>query len=148
MSRLLAAPELPTQLLQLTVLKLISSAPHAGFLHARSTPVRVLSDLLTTYLERLAENARMRAEMAARTRPGLRDAVAAVSEYDCGVEDLLVWAREQRDAQSAEPSADEKRFKALGSLLNSAFCDASYRADVKRSFTSRRKLSLDASSST
>lgn len=111
--------DLPSQLLLLTTLRLITLAPNQNFTHARSGPVRALSEVLQRYLALLAGNARDVAHLSGREQASLEDVVGALENMGYSQTQMLRWAQ---DAANASPPDDEQKdLASLANLLGPSF---------------------------
>lgn len=98
--------DLPSQLLLLTTLRLLTLAPGQNFTNARSGPIRVLSEVLERYIGLVAQTTQEAAHLAGREHAGLGDAVEALQRLGYSHDQMMSWAQ---DAATNNPEDDEQR---------------------------------------
>lgn len=87
---------LPSHLLTLATLRLLTLSPGSRFSHVRQVPLTVLSELTARYLELLAVTAKQYAEQAGRTQVNARDVVDAINQFGLELGEIWEWSDERR----------------------------------------------------
>lgn len=106
--------DLPSQLMLLTALRLLTSAPRQNFTHARSGPVHVLSQVMEGYLGLIARQSREQAHLAGREQANVGDCMDALELMGHRLPDVLDWVR---DAGQTGQDDEQKDMVALANLL-------------------------------
>lgn len=87
---------LPSHLLTLATLRLLTLTPGSRFTHVRQLPLTVLSELTARYLELLAVAAKQYAEQAGRTAVSARDVVDAINQFGLELAEIWDWSEDRR----------------------------------------------------
>lgn len=87
---------LPSHLLTLATLRLLTLSPDSRFSNVRQVPLTVLSELTARYLELLAVTAKQYAEQSGRTQVNARDVVDAINQFGLELGEIWEWSEERR----------------------------------------------------
>lgn len=117
--------ELPAQLLLLSTLRLVTSAPDQAFTHVRTAPVHTLSHVLANYLALLGQNAKARAEVGGRATVTLADAMGAIGEMGTSTKQMVEYVEQLKRSSGVGPERERHQaFAQSGELLKSALFSA------------------------
>lgn len=92
----MALDDLPTHLLLLTTLRILTLQENANFTAARSLPIRILSEILSRYVQLIGNQAKQHAEESGRTHCNLPDVVTSLANLGVDAETIEDWLVEAK----------------------------------------------------
>ena len=123
----MALDDLPTHLLLLTTLRILTLQENANFTAARSLPIRILSEILSRYVQLIGNQAKQQAEASGRTHCNLPDVVTSLANLGVDaetIEDWLVEAKRSTMVTDGEGAAElsEMAKQLIGKSLRAHSC--------------------------
>lgn len=114
----LRSTDLPSHLLILCTLQLISATEQQSFSHVRAEPLRVLSEVVGRFISMLGVSAKDHAELCGRSSINTRDMVSALAGLGFDQSTLQTWLADAAVANTPGPGMAYHGSAELDELCN------------------------------